>query len=895
MKKCASVFVALVLGAVVHVRALEAWDHLDDAAQDRQGGIVAFERSEHSQVYAFDGKQWSASPAPILKFIYTLFYFFPVGWDDEALPARLEPLRDGTVACLWGLRNECMAITRHLGKQSELIAEFPAKLQQLGGNYPHLLNDSHGQLWLTGCGPEIHRLDRTGRVTLSYEIQPEQLVKTDKSGNSCDPVDLIFRSGRDGSVAHRQKKKEPPEPLQTPTDVKFFNPIYTTEDGHGRIWAWTNTQGGNQASLQGALIFDGDKVEHHAQFNGIHGIHFSALVKKDGRHMWIAVRNEGIFEVNIDTLEAKPVADPDPHFFHFQNVQMIFQRAGDWFVISEGLGLPHQGALWRLRDGTWTQLLAKLDEFYRDPEAMPNRAWLRTEKGLLLRAFSAAPWFISENAPPSRLDWQCGFTLDEARKIFRLDDGTFFALGGKGKFFHGAIALPPEPRSTTRVAELKIRRGWAIDAHGHIWSILADHEEALSEWNGERWLQHKIPADVQRQWIGNVAVDTRGRVWLLPDGNELVAACYDSRADQWQTFPKIEAAFETTKTEPAQFENEPPRFFAPQYNSDSQHLAFRSENWRLSYFDGAQWHRWSRKEITGERTAKFTFGQPFFKSDGGLCINIEKTTWQLDDTGAWQQAASEDRFPDDFSNFLHHKPRITPPEGCVTTKPDSIVADNQGVCWLTWQGQLYKCRDGDCVTILSKEEPNPFADRRQLNKAWVDRSGHVFLETAHDTQIIIAPKSPPPRASIVLTETSPDSREARLEADSRAKVRFRWQLDSEPWQPAKNNTVTLDALPSGAHTLTVFAIDEELQTSTPAVAKFDVKIDPQQQVSALIERLADPDFAQCESAVTGLARQPALALPALKTARENAEDDQRWWIDATIQKIERTLSFNKPK
>jgi hypothetical protein len=54
-----------------------------------------------------------------------------------------------------------------------------------------------------------------------------------------------------------------------------------------------------------------------------------------------------------------------------------------------------------------------------------------------------------------------------------------------------------------------------------------------------------------------------------------------------------------------------------------------------------------------------------------------------------------------------------------------------------------------------------------------------------------------------------------------------------------------------------------------------------------VAQLFAPDFSKREVAVDALARQPATALPALRKARETATDDQRWWIDATIQECER--------
>ena len=57
--------------------------------------------------------------------------------------------------------------------------------------------------------------------------------------------------------------------------------------------------------------------------------------------------------------------------------------------------------------------------------------------------------------------------------------------------------------------------------------------------------------------------------------------------------------------------------------------------------------------------------------------------------------------------------------------------------------------------------------------------------------------------------------------------------------------------------------------------------------AALIAALGDGQArADREAAVVALLRQPARALPALRAARATANDDQQWWIDATIQQIE---------
>lgn len=89
-------------------------------------------------------------------------------------------------------------------------------------------------------------------------------------------------------------------------------------------------------------------------------------------------------------------------------------------------------------------------------------------------------------------------------------------------------------------------------------------------------------------------------------------------------------------------------------------------------------------------------------------------------------------------------------------------------------------------------------------------------------------------------------------------------------------------------TIEARAIDERLNVSaTPAQAAFDITIEPERQIAGYVAKLENGDSSERTRAITALQRQPAIALRALRTARETANDDQRWWIDAAIQEMER--------
>ena len=439
-----------------------------------------------------------------------------------------------------------------------------------------------------------------------------------------------------------------------------------------------------------------------------------------------------------------------------------------------------------------------------------------------------------------------------------------------------------------RATGLKIQDGWCLDNNAHIWSILSGNDNFLSEWNGERWIRHEIPSDLQKRGVEAVTIDTVGRIWLLPNAGDAPAAFCDSRDGKWQVFPTIEAAFEAVKSEPVKFEQDHLTGFVPEYSADRTRIAFRSRQQELSYFDGAKWRYWRRGPdfVPGGSGSE----RPFFSGTGALSIVVAGKTWGLKDD-KWEKIetpASDSVKPGDEPR---RNPRITPPEGCVTESPNSIALDNQGVFWLTWQNKLYKCVPGLCVEVFSSDEPDLFPPpgiSYGIDKVWIDRHGNAFLKTGFSECVVIAPKSPPPAAPVItLEKTAPDSAVARFRGDARPGAQFRWRLDGEPWRLTKDKSVTLNSLPGGTHVVSAAIVDSELQTSPAATREFTVKIDPSKQIDRLIRLLSGKDSAAREAAVRALARQPAVALPALNIALEKAGPDQRWWITAAIQEVER--------
>ena len=79
------------------------------------------------------------------------------------------------------------------------------------------------------------------------------------------------------------------------------------------------------------------------------------------------------------------------------------------------------------------------------PQFDYRRPWLQIGKDILVCSYGSAPWLIPEDGQAMRLDWQRGFTMEDARHIFSLPDGSLVADGFGGHDFRGSVYLSPDP------------------------------------------------------------------------------------------------------------------------------------------------------------------------------------------------------------------------------------------------------------------------------------------------------------------------------------------------------------------------------------------------------------------------------------------------------------------
>ena len=832
-----SLALTLCLAATAATGRAQEPTSAEAAALDGSGVLWVFSRANAGEVYRFDGKRWETQSTALPK-------------HGSPVPAAAATLSDGAVVCLWRLDGQRFAAVRYAGKESRWLGTGEGKLP-FSGLKSRPLADEHGQLWVADTFSRIYRVNAEG-VSVAHAVVPAELVR--------------------------------PRPE--------YNAMRATEDGQGRIWVWSDAEFSNYANLRGVLVLDGDKAETRDPCATLaKGTRVSALARADENHLWMAVEKDGIYRVDTASLALERLPDPSPKAL--DAVAELFVHGGDLYAVQKTSWYVE--VLWRWREGRWEEVLPVLDS-QRDP--WNPRPWLPVEQELLVGTYdSAGPWFIPQEGPPVRCSWRTGFPLQDVHTILRLPDSTFFVLGRGSQVYHSPLALPPVEGNDRRTVTLDTDKGWVVDATGRPWTMERPSPRVLREWNGETWVEHPVPKGADEttppafalNHVPDFRADQEGRLWVFPFAGYKLHV-FDTRSHQWSEFPDLSDALAALRgTEPAHFIAADEFIHGPQYSPDGGRIAYRAQLHELAYYDGTDWQRITREQITGKKGAS-AVGPPWFDKDGKLCVNLRpETSWRRDDAGKWAQIPFESHFPTDiWSEGASSTPRPDPPEGSVTSHPDSIVTDNLGTAWFTLGQDLYRCVPGRCVKVFGPNEASPFLVKRLLRQVFVDVRGNAFVQTASARleAFMIVPHHAPPHVEIAVEPVGTDAVRAQLHTDSTLPVQYRWRLDAGSWQITENAELPLEGLGNGEHTLSVSATDTDLQMEAgPAVARFKIDVDPGRQIAELIGRLADPDDEQRKVAVEALARQPERAEPALKKARGTATGDQQWWIDAALEKI----------
>jgi streptogramin lyase len=827
---------------------------ISQAVQDSTGQVWGITYYVGSGLYRWEGDTWRSVVV--------------AGVPGVAVPLALARGPDGAAYCVWSASTDTHAVTWHKGASSKLVARFTGHLW----DQPRIFLDPNGNAWITEPGRHIFRVSPQGEAKSAYPIADNQFLEDGRPQNE--------QSG--------------------------FNPVSAIADARGRIWFWSAclAGGSNLASLQGVLISSGGKFEYYPHIAGMPDKKISVVAPDGADHMWVAVADDQLYRVDINTFTATPVPGPSPQAFRYvQNIftarQKTYLVSGPmWQPVPERSGRGRSGVLWLLSDGKWERLVNGLDmrpEYF----LQPFRPFSLTERGLWIGAFGIGPWFIpADQGKPALLDWHYDYPLDGSEGVFQLADGRLLIVSAN----QGSIAVKEADllaafQSPPEVTTLNPARPFIQDVRGHILGILATTGKVLSDWDGKTWTDHPLPAGFDPVHFWTFAEDSLNRIWLLPDAFGKSVAIFDPNHQTFEFFGDFPQALQAQLSHREGFHLEANPFTVPSFTRDGR-ICYRDAWRRVHYFDGQKWLCWGRKGIDGSDSVLLD-GPPFFDKAGNLGVNIEGKTWEFTEAKGWHTTNFEHGLGTDRERQAQSSP--APPPGCEISNPESIARDRLGTYWLTYRGQIYRSIPGLCLPQFSPQEHQPFIDSRKVTKVLIDPLGNAFLETCFyfnpdiGEYAILKARSPVPHT--VLRATVGPSGAVRLQfnAGSEGHVWFIWRVDGGSWAvPTDKPAATLEWLPNGKHMIEAAAIGKRLQIDpTPAVAQVEIRVDPREQISALIRKLGDPDYSVRNAAVAGLQRQPSVALPLLRSAREKAGPDQRWWIDAAIQQIEEETSSNK--
>ncbi|MGH9436027.1 MAG: hypothetical protein ACRD06_08520, partial [Terriglobia bacterium] len=633
-------------------------------------------------------------------------------------------------------------------------------------------------------------------------------------------------------------------------------PLEATTDGRGRTWFWSTAAGAfiNAAIVQGFLIYDGHTFAYHRSIEGLPHRPLSCLGRADGKHLWAATLGGGMYSINTESMAAERIREPEPDAF--ARVTKIFRSGTDIYVVDdlrtgpaeETLAHRLTSVLWRYRKGQWKEILTGIDDL-AEPADTLNRPWLASKAGMWLGANASGLWFIpSGGQPPRLIDWRQGFPLDSVNALYRLGPresakrSQLLAVElkpGRAAGVTPASLLAPVKRSNVEV--INPYTSIQPDQQHRLWGILSLNGHALSEWDGEKWMAHPLPGNISPAWLSGLDADQQGRVWLFPDCRQGPISIFNARHESWANYPSYQAALEAQNGAHVRFVNAADDRMKPIYGPGRQ-IAFMGACRGINYFNGQTWRLWNRRDVPGD-PGYFFDGPAFFDSNGRLAVNIHHETLETTPDTGWHLIPYQPGTGERVQWFVPNPPGKTP-EGCTFNRSTSLSRDRLGRSWWTWDGNVYAGVAGLCREWFTPGEPQPFIDGRLLRRVLVDSRGSVFFETLIANHrvgeyVIYSPHELLPRASLHVTQLSPDSVRLNFTSSLPGKVMYSWRVDGGSWSaPQSERSTVLHQLPGGEHRIEAEAVDSRLLIGpVPVSTTVDINVNPQQQMAGLLAKL----------------------------------------------------------
>lgn len=795
---------------------------LNQMATDGRGRIFAFGRLWKDKLAVFEYDRWSELP------------IFPAG-SKPAEPRGLLRLHDGRLASVWntGKTEWVLAIL----DDKQITQSIPFSWHLGSYDFFSMAQDSTGRIWLSGGTPEVVRFDPSAGTFHTFDLAA--LYTGEPKEKWCD--------------------------------------VFLTEDLRGGLWLWTSYRGDKSVSLPGPVRIQGDALNLLADIPGLTARTVDCLLPRDKDSLWMDARHDGLFVFNLETLSAEPVPEPQASAFRF-SFHGIFPFGKGFLVLS---GYKSGFSLWQFADGKWTRRTT--------PDSVPLMmtdgrapAYLDAKSGALIATADDILYVPHDGEGTKLLDWHSGWILTRPAQFLSLGGDRFAALSSGGDT-RWAVAdlndlLAPRPQSDA--TEFLPWCGWAVDSQDRIFTLLKPKSAVLDVWENGSWREIPLPKDRRNDLPTEIEIDSQSRIWVVCFLDKLPVGILSSDLNTWETEPDYLSALAKHCEDFGGFANVQSRL-RPIAGPHGQ-IAFRTTNWQIIHWDRTSWKTWDLFDI-GPFAKNDRVSTPFFDDGGRLCVNTLRSnkTWKLGDDQKWTGETKVPGIPDSEMGDAQSPERQELPKDFTPQdiRYPKIATDNLGLTWVAGNSNLYKYYKGRTVAIFGGKEVHPFLKNPAIRSVRVDRFGNTWFQTGSINHVMLpARKISPPSVSLKT------DRWGALSLEKSVAGIVEWRADGGDWRELLRGEKSLGVFPSGTHDVEFRILDDRLDLVGPIKKTVNISIKPEEQIEHFITILrAGPD-AMREIAVKGLAGQPSLAIPALKSAIASADS---WWLQAALQECER--------
>ena len=840
---------------------------LNDVVQDESGWVWGIATNK---IVIWKNDQWEQGPCPNQS----------ANWR----PIKLGINQSGYVVCLWNCASNSYALTQHTLSNSVAFSAFTGILPE----NPRLFFDNADNIWITGEGAAIYRVGLAPRDIQTYFLTQPLLCEGNKS------IIVKNRYQYVGNITNI---------VTTTNIISQYNPVYVFQDSIDRLWFWSCGDSFKD-SIRGVLMYENSMFAHYPSLCERNKSYnrLDLISEKDANTLWVAGHKDNqdyLCEIDIRNLRAKKTELPA------KRVLDITLHNNDWYVLVDDCQ-SRNGEVWKQRDTQWSRIIKKYGNgTYNAPR---SRYRLSTKDGLWLGACKNGAWYVANtDEVPICINWQHRFPLPDVDDIFQLNDQQLlFVDRDYGAVLTTPSFLLPTMPSNKVVPLLEEDAPLIQDRKKHIWGLSAK-DNVLKEWTGNEWINHNLPNGFPTPYAYNLGIDTLQRIWLIGLFDR-PCALFNPNLNFWRVYSNTYSAAESE---------------ANICSTEKEQVSFRlcfHFNPELHYYDGKEWRHWYISSID----CKFPHivgcynCQPYFDESNQLGVNIGTNTWALVGTNKWVVKSSASKVADKelFQRYRELFPLT------MIDKPGLSIRDDSGNYWATAGRQLYKAIGAIYIPQFDSDIAHPFLDGRAVVESLTDPNGNVFLKTApcdgHARYVMLNSPKPLPMTTVKSKQVGSDSLRLTFSSAATGTYWYVWRLNKSSWShPLTNKTFVLAGLEYGKHPVEFAVLDRSARFDIP-IQKFDITLRPTiwRQLSqwlwpfrnksaeittrpeqkhllieglsstTLIKRLRASDYTTREEAAKELARRGQEMLPSLKAALEKASEDQRWWLNAVIQRIE---------